>query len=238
MDDFLTFLKLLAAICGVLVVIKVYRDSLAKHPVFTYEEHSTQNEADWRWRKPDAELGLSLTDDEQKSCLRFPVKWLFFQKIMVVVGYMGIGFVLFGYVMLLIRNAGWGDYLVSLLFVFLSLAFLNVGSRVSSLTLYADHLVVIVRYGFVLQHTYVYQHNPKMHFDGRPESMFELTVEHEEPDFKLYVTRPGFLFLSRRKRFIVSANQSQGSWLVAGLNDWCKHAGLSRPDTQKMDKPA
>jgi hypothetical protein len=48
-------------------------------------------------------------------------------------------------------------------------------------------------------------HSPTLRFEGKLESVFELTPDHLEPDFKL---------------FILHANESQGSWLVAGLNHW------------------
>lgn len=237
MPDLLTLLKLFAAICGVLYTIKIYRDAKAKHPVFEYTQHSTPNETNWRWRKPDAELALTLTDDAHTSHIALPTEWKFFEKIFVVFGYIVMAFLVYLYIFLLMRNAGLSEYLFSLLIVFFGLALLNIGCRVNSLVLYADHLVVIERYAFVLKHTHIFQHDPKIRFDGKPQSVFELTVDHTEPEFKLFVIRPGFLFLSRRKRFILSVNRSQGSWLVAGLNDWREHAGLKQSNTEKIDKP-
>ncbi len=97
MPDFLLLLKLFVAICGIVYVIKIYRNAKAKHPVFTYDQHSTANSNDWRWRKPDAELALTLTDDAQTSQVQFPVQWLFVEKICILTGYFGAGFLVFLY---------------------------------------------------------------------------------------------------------------------------------------------
>ncbi|MEN9868597.1 MAG: hypothetical protein RL748_4187 [Pseudomonadota bacterium] len=223
-----TLLKLLAAVGGIFYVIQVWRQAQAKHPVFSYDQHSLPNETNWRWRKPDVELGMQLRDDPQKSTLHLPVHYLGFEKVCIVIGALGALFVLYLYGLFVVRHDGIGNYLGGLVFVFLSLALLHVGSRVSTLTLFQDHLVVVVQYAFVLKHTYVYQHSVHLDFSGKPESVFEMTVDHKEPDFKLYIKRHKRWLFSGKRRFIVSANQSQGSWLVAGLHYWRDHAGIAK----------
>jgi hypothetical protein len=205
---------------------------------YLYQEHSTANTADWRWRKPDAELALTVIDVADKSEVQLPVQRRFFEKIFIGSGYLALAFVLYLYVLLMQRGAGVPEYLGGLVFVFFSMALLHVGSRVSSVILYPDHLVVIRDYGFVLHNTHIFRHDPATQFDGRPESVFELTVDHEAPDFKLYVKRPGFWFLTRKKKFVLAINQSQGSWLVAGLNDWRAHARPAQVGRKDSGKSA
>ncbi|WP_338847302.1 hypothetical protein V8J88_01120 [Massilia sp. W12] len=227
MDIVLTLLKLLAALAGMYYTIKIFRDAQARHPVFDYTGHSQANDAAWRWRKPDAELGLRLEDDAQKSILHIPVNFLFFEKICMLAGAACTLLTLYLYGLFVWRNSGVGEYLMGLIFVFLSIALLHVGSRVSALILYPDHLVVVVRYAWFLQHRYIYQRHQKLAFSGKSESPLELTVDHAAPDYKLFILRRRPLFFSSRQRFILSLNQSQGSWLAAGLQSW--HAQAVEP---------
>ncbi len=234
LDDTITVLKLFVAVSGIFYVIKAWRNAQAKHPVFRYDQHSTPNQMDWRWRKPDAELALQVNDEEQKSCLHLPTQLFFFEKFIVIFGVltmiaaMALIVVAFTHP----KSSLFGSLFFCALIFYFGTLLLNMGARASTLILYPDHLVVVENYAFVLKHTYTFPHSPKLNFHGKSESMFEMTYDHEEPDFKLYIERPGFLFLTRRKRVILHANRSQGTWLVAGLNDWRDHAGLQQAGKQ------
>ncbi|MCK5684111.1 hypothetical protein KAJ27_08315 [bacterium] len=104
MENILFIIKLLAAISGCCYVINIYKRTQQKHPVFHYDEHSTQNESDWRWRKPDNELGLKLEDDQYKSSLHIPLRLLGFEKGCIVAGYIFSVITLGMFVAMFFRN--------------------------------------------------------------------------------------------------------------------------------------
>ncbi|MBF0611047.1 MAG: hypothetical protein G8345_04775 [Magnetococcales bacterium] len=216
----------LAAILGIFYTIRIYRQARDKYPVFRYDQHSTSNQEDWRWRLPDEELNLILEEDKEVSRIHIPVHFLFFEKLCIYAGFIAAVFVIYLYGLLIVRDAGLPEYFIGLLFVFLSVALLNVGSRVSSISLHRSHLVVAESYALFLKRFYLYKHSQQLEFTGKVESIFELTMDHEAPGYNLYIIRR-YLFIFRTKRkLILSINQSQGSWLVAGLEYWRDHSGV------------
>lgn len=225
------FIKATVALLGAAHVINIYRQAKREHPVFHYDQHSTANEADWRWRKPDAELGLKLEDDEQKSCLHIHLRLLGIEKVCIIAGYLASAFTLYLYGLLFMRDADWPEYLIGAIFIILSLALINVGNRVSSIALYPKHLVIIEPYALILKRTIIYKHDPRLKFEGKSQSVFELTTEHKEPEFKLYIKRRYFYIFTAQRNFLLSLNQSQGSWLVEGLEYWREHAGFPQKST-------
>jgi hypothetical protein len=62
--------------------------------------------------------------------------------------------------------------------------------------------------------------SPKLQFHGKVQSMFTMTRFQKEPEFKLTIETPHFLFFTKKKTFTIRINHSQGSWLIAGLNYW------------------
>lgn len=231
-----TYLKATVAVLGIAHVINIYRQAKREHPVFHYDQHSVANQDDWRWRKPDAELGLKLEDDEQKSCLYIPLQLLRFEKGCIVAGYLCGAFTLYLYGLLFMRGAGLPEYLIGGIFIVLSLALINVGSRVSSIALYPDHLVIAQNYAFVLKRMIIYKHQPGLRFEGKLQSLFELTTDQRQADFKLYIKRRYFYIFTAQRNLLMSLNQSQGSWLVEGLEYWRERAGLQKTKaaTQKI----
>lgn len=215
------------AISGIFYVSKIYHQSRHDHPVFHYDQHSSPNQADWRWRKPDAKLGLTLKDDEQKSCLQIPLHPLTFEKVCISVGYVCAAFTLVIYGMLIIRNAGWPEYLSGLIFIILTLALINVGNRVSSITLYPDHLRIVENYGFILKRILIYKRQPGLEFTGKLQSWFELTLNHTEPDFNLYIKRRYCFIFPLQRKLLLSLNQSQGSWVGGGLGILARTGGIT-----------
>ncbi len=217
--------KGIGAVLGLVSVIGVYLDAKRKHPDYHYNEHSEANSDAWRWRKPNTDLALNVEDDEQKSSLYIPAPLLFFEKVLVVFGYAAALGTLAIYAMFISRGSGLPDYFIGTIFILLSWALLRVGSRVSSISLYPEKVVVVESYAFVLKHVVTYRREKKLHFIGKSQSVFELTIDHKEPDYKLIIEKKGFIF-SNKKRWILKVNQSQGSWLVEGLECWRDYAGL------------
>ena len=111
-------------------------------------------------------------------------------------------------------------------FIILTIALINVGGRVSSIALYPEHLVIVQNYAFILRRIIIYQHQPRLTFEGKSQSVFELTIDHKEPEFKLYIKRRYFYIFTAQRNLLMSLNQSQGSWLVEGLEYWREHAGF------------
>lgn len=226
-------IKAILAVSGIFYVSRIYYQAQREHPVFHYDQHSTANVADWRWRKPDEALGLRLEDDENKSCLHFPLQLLFVEKGCIGAGYLCALFTVVAFTMLFMRDAGWPEYLIAGVFAFLSIVLVNVGNRVSSIALYPEHLVIVENYAFFLKRMLIYKHHPQLSFKGASQSLLELTTSHTEPDFKLYIKRRYFYIFWSQRSLLLSLNQSQGSWLVEGLEYWRNHAGILMPQLKK-----
>ncbi len=229
LEDSKDVFKAISVVLSIITVTWGYFNAKAKYPVFHYQEHSSANYDSWRWRKPDKALALKVEDDAQKSCLLIPEHLLFQEKACIVVGYFGALFTLYLYGLLVYRDVGFPEYLMSLLFVMLSWALLNVGGRITSLTLSPDKLVLEEHYAFFLKRITVYQSKMKLNFKGKIQSIFELSTDskNNEPEFNLTIQRRyGFIFATK-KRWVLAINQSQGSWLVEGLEAWYLNQGLS-----------
>ncbi len=232
LDSALEIIKWIAAITGVIYVISAYRAARAKHPVFQYDQHSAANQHDWRWRRPDEELALQLLDDEQKSCLTLPTEAKLFEKCIVAGGVLFQVLAVFMLVFVLFKRGAaeaMAGLFPMLLIFWLGHAMLRVGARACQVILYPDHLVVVETHAILLKRIYTFQHGPKLQFHGALQSMFTMTSYQEEPEYKLTIERPNFLFFTKKKRFWLQINQSQGSWLVAGLQAWHERNSVKAP---------
>lgn len=218
------WIKLTVAILGLYHVTRIYREAKRNHPPLHYAEHSAPPQDAWRWGLPDGKIGLRLEDDAHSSRLHLPMRVKGVEKGAILFGYLAAVGVLALFVAIAVRGGGWPDYLIASVLGILPLALVNVGSRVNCLILYSDRLVVIQPYGLWLKRVVAIPHHAKLSFKGRSESILELTVDQEEPEFNLTIERRRFLF-SRVRRYKLSVNRSQGSWLVEGLEYWRDHAG-------------
>ena len=210
------FLQGVIAVCGLCYVIRIYLDAKQQHPPCHYHEHSTDNIDIWRWRKPDEMLALKVLEDKNSSRIKLPVGYLLRDKIMVLLGY---GFALASiviYIALVLRGAGVSEYLMASIFVLLATMLLHVGSRVTDIVLSPTELRITRRYAFFLHKTQRFLAKQSLQFSGKTLSLLELTTDHKQPDFKLYVKTSWFY----SQCFILAVNQSQGSWLVEGLIEW------------------
>ena len=82
--------KFAAASLCLIHIIRVYRRSRRSHQPVRYSELSMPNQDSWRWRRPDAELGLTLEDEPNRSVLLLPVRLLAFEKVFIAAGYLGL----------------------------------------------------------------------------------------------------------------------------------------------------
>ncbi|MBU0552629.1 hypothetical protein KKF91_07145 [Myxococcota bacterium] len=223
-------LELLAALFGILMVFAAHRRAKRRYVRLPYEAHSRPASDAWRWRAPDDSEallrrsdedphGLRVEDSPHASALRLPLRMLTFEKGGVLFGYAGLLLCAWMLIVMLIHDRPPLLYLVVAIFAGLSWLLLSLGSRVTSIELREDRLIFTLNYGIWFSRTRVFRHNPSLKFEGRCESMFEMTVDHDLPDFKLYIVKKGFI-LSKKWRFFMSVNQSQGEWLVEGLRAW------------------
>ncbi len=219
LDKLFSFLELLSAVLAVVGAYFLYKKSQIEHPVMDYSQHSSSNQDAWRWRKPDQELALQLVDEDNCSRIVLPAKPLFFEAIFIALGYVLGVFVLYLFIILVQRGDTWPSFMVCLLFFLMSYFLLQIGSRVSEISLSPTQLIVSLKFGFFFQRKFVYPRAPSLRIDGRLESLFAMNTEQIAPDYKLLIKFAGFFSLARR--FTVTVNQSQGSWLLAGLKQWC-----------------
>lgn len=213
--------KIAALITGFIYVIRMYLQTRKRYPAISYEENSQENTDTWRWRKPDPQLQLQLQENAKSSHLILPSEMLGTEKVMVVLGYIGLLMMVWMTITVFFQrdNLGWPDFIILLIFYALLILLLHVGKRVSRIILYPDHLELELAYGFFFKQTKRFRHSPKLKITGEKESFYELTIDHKHPNFKLYFKR-NWLF---SKRYHLSCNYSQGSWLLEGLQHWLKH---------------
>ncbi len=232
-DDFiiLDLLKLLGGVLGILAVVGTYRRAKRGYVRLPYQAHSRSASEAWRWRQPDEskalnqrsdedQHGLRVEDGSESSRLHIPLRVFSFEKGGVLFGYVGLGFCVWLLVVMLINGRPLPMYLIVLVFAWLSWLMLHLGSRVVLIEMKPDRVVFILRYGFRLNRKAVfYRKTKKLNFEGRIESVLEMTIDHDQPDFKLFVIYRGWLF-KKKQRFILSVNRTQGEWLIEGLQQW------------------
>lgn len=226
--------ELLAGVLGLFAVIGVYRRAKRGYVKAPYEAHSRPAADAWRWRAPDDTKvlhqrsaedhhGLRVEDGPEGSKLHIPLRMLPFEKGAVVFGYLGLAGCAWMLAVMLIDGRPLFMYSIMALFVALPWAMLYLGSRVVSIELSPDRVVFTLNYGLRFYQKKVFlRRTKKLSFKGHSESVLEMTIDHDQPDFKLFVISRGWIF-KKKKRFILSVNQSQGEWLVEGLNFWIEN---------------
>lgn len=230
LENLQDWIKLAIVVLGLIHVIRIYREATRKYPPLRYTDHSSPNLDPWRWRKPDAELGLTVEDDTRRSVLHLPLRLTAGERVTIALGYAGVVGILAMLIPMIQRGAGWPDYLIVGVLTILPVAMLHVGSRAVRFELYPDRLLVVSHYAFKFKKMASFRRHPKLCFSGRSESLLELTTDQDQPDFKLLIGRKS-LVPRAQKRFVLSANRSQGTWLVEGLEQWrdCPDAPCAPP---------
>jgi hypothetical protein len=194
------------------------RQARADHPSIDYEKASQPNRDPWRWRIPHPDLGLTLDDTAHRSTIHLKTHRTFGERLIVLMGY---GMILMGLwfgVEMLIRMGDWRRlFLIWVVFGGFGWLFWQVGSRVKRLELTPDRLRVVMTLGFHGEMQRRYRCRPSLRVTGAYQSMLTMDRDQDLPDFNLLIQRGRF---GNRAKYITACNQTQGSWLMAGILAW------------------
>ncbi len=223
MSHFAEISALVLALVGIYQLHRFHHAVRAAHPPLDYETHSTAVADSWRWREPPQALGLTIENDQVASRIVLPFRHTAVEILTSLVGYFLLA-VLGSIVLLSFLDPGVGG--VALLFPVLFFgaliwALLNTDSHLRAIELRRDEVRFAMQYGIFLQRHIVLRSYPgRLIFTGGYQSMFTMNRGQHAPDFKLIVKKTCCWLFSRKKGFYLLCNQSQGSWMVGGLNAW------------------
>lgn len=192
----------------------------------------------WHWSTPPADLQLTLSNTLQKSSIQLPSK---LSPIEMASSFCGVGVMMGAVICSLMsffrKEESWQPSpLVITTFsgvlFFLGWIMIQVDSPVIEISQLANCIVIKSRLGCFISRTMKFSplRSPKIKFRGKYESWSSMNTNQldQYPDYIVQVK--GLMIMNYR--FILRLNQSQGSWLVGGLNHWVAEYLLQSPKTQ------
>jgi hypothetical protein len=216
------------------IVISIHRERLyhrslkQAYPVVDYITQSTADSDSWRWRSPLWSLDLVIENDDVSSRLILPFHHSFAEILTSLLGYfLAAIFVFFLPLTSLVDamsgnshgNAGASIFAV-LLFSPLIWLMLNTERHTRGIELQPERIRIHMQYGiFLKRHINIHRHQ-KQTFAYAYQSWFSMSRGQEFPKFILIAKKTCCWMLTRKWRFYLRCNQSQGSWIVSGLNCW------------------
>jgi hypothetical protein len=223
-------------VASILVLILTYRlhNFMAEldQPVH-YLKSSTANTEPWRWRKPNLEVKihyqtdgrLSIQDAPDVSRLMFPQRISIGEVTAHFFGLVAMGFallVLWGYLLQgLITH--FLSFVTNFLFWFgLGVMLLQAGDRVLQIDLHPDSLEIVTLHSFALRRKIIhaYKRHQLLKVSGKVQSFWTMERTQGPPDYKITLRRLMFDRFPVNQTFSLTCNQTQGSWVVGGLNHW------------------
>ncbi|MCB9637684.1 MAG: hypothetical protein H6727_02120 [Myxococcales bacterium] len=227
MDVFFATISLVFSLLWVYMDYKAKKSLRDDFPEIGYEEKSKAPEDSWRWRSPEDSLALLVKDEDCKSRLVLPNGDRSSEYVVSLFGY-GLFLVMFYLLGLYIYRLTTGTvdsgmapfaFFLFLLCFLLAWACLQVDARVVEIQLSANVAVFTVNYGIFWQRQTQYHRHPKAKFHGCDQSSVGRT-HRINSEYKLIVRNPSAGFLNRKARYLLSCNQTQGSWIMGGLQAW------------------
>ncbi|WP_072621884.1 hypothetical protein [Spirulina major] len=223
--------ELLGLFLEILGVWQRSRQARVTHPSIDYEKASQPNCDPWRWRIPNPDLGLTLDDTPHRSTIHLKTRRTFGERLVVLLGY---GMILMGLWFSVETLISTGDlrglFLIWVVFGGFGWLFWLVGSRVKRLELTPDRLTVVMTLGFHGEMKRRYRCRPSLQVTGAYQSILTMDRGQDLPDFNLLIQRGRF---GNRAKYITACNQTQGSWLVAGILFWCDGWQCDRTATDR-----
>ncbi|MCB9547912.1 MAG: hypothetical protein H6706_19000 [Myxococcales bacterium] len=207
MDTLFAALDLGLAVAAVVAIVRRHRAALRQHPPLPY----MPGEVPWRWAEPPPGLevhhaaGVSiLTLPWRRPVGRTIAEGAAYAVVLAMVAMSISGFV---------HGLPWSIHLVTLL-IFGPLAWvcLRMATRLWRIELRPDGVTFVER-GALWWHRHRHLRRP-VQAHGKMQSALTLN-EGEDPEHDLLVTRRML-----GVRFRSACDQSQGSWVVGGINAW------------------
>jgi hypothetical protein len=211
-------LDILQAILDLFSVSALAERPKQDYPAITYEQASRPNVEPWQWRIPDRDLNLTLHDEIDRSTIYLPHHLSFIEGFIVAIGYGTIGLGAFIAIHLLISSLNLVGAILS--FGIIGGAgwyLLSAGSRVIRLELKDGSLTLVNRFGFRLARKRCYRHDPNLKFRGDLQNFLTMDRTQTSPNYNISIKYGKH---GKKKTFITACNQTQGSWLVSGLEAW------------------
>ena len=220
-ENYVNTIAFIILCLGVLAIWRKYYIARKSYYTIRYSAQSKPNQAPWRWRIPRKELELNLEDGENYSSIQFPYNITDYEKFIVVFGYMFLAVLI---VMTLNGLVESGGELALLLFILplflLPYACLMVSSRLIAITLKPQTVELHMRYGISLHRSYIFKKTQLTHCKGRYQTPFSMNIDQHDPDYFIYFYYKRLKLFPFSRRFNSSCNQTQGSWIVEGINTW------------------
>jgi hypothetical protein len=224
------------ALASILILILRYRLHnfiVESDQPIPYLKSSTANTEPWRWRKPNlavkiryqTEGRLTIQDAPDVSRFTFPQRISAAEVTLHFFGLVAMGFallVLWG----ALRQGSITHFLsfwVRFLFCFgLGLMLLQAGDRVLYIDLHPNSLKIVTLHSFALRRKIIhsYQRHQLLGVRGKVQSFWTMDSTQGPPDYKITLRRRLCDRVPVQQTFSLTCNQTQGSWIVGGLNHW------------------
>lgn len=232
--------KIALVALGLIATLSAWIRSRQRYRKLEYLSHSHAAGAPWRWRAPDqsAELQhrdgqsgarLRVEQTDHASVLHLPVRKLFIES----VG-RGLGLMLAGMMAFAMVSRAWGiafgtleplflfEWVPGMLIIGMGLALQFFGSRVARIERSPESLVLAVDIAFRMRWHYRIRRESGPEFQGKPQSLFGLDRGQDMPDYFLRIRHRRRGWFPRTLKLLLSVNQTQGDWIVGGLQDWTR----------------
>lgn len=217
--------EILCALSLIILIIRQYfkKKVLEKQfPVIDdYLAVSLPNRDSWRWRFPiPTVVNLKLEDTESESILYISSYLLDSEKIITIFGYIFIILAVY------LLDVGFYQQTNFILLLFplglvtaLAMGFLMVGERVVQIILQPQYITIVIEFGFWLKRKVHFKRDKSWQFQAAYQPSYEMNKDQVNPLVVLSALKPTLLGHSRY-RYFLCCNQSEGSWIAAGLNYW------------------
>jgi hypothetical protein len=210
MHSLFALLEVGLAVLAVVAVHQAHRRARAAFPEAVVDAAHPAL-AGWRWAAPPDGLDVRQTADD--SILILPTQPRTGLQIGGVL--MGYGVLLLSVVMLIqglrIHDNVWIPILVTPVFALIGLGMINLDARLERIVLGESHVRLILRYGLRFHRQIRLKRRARLKIRGGYISVFEMTADQEQPEYRLRLGRHAVLS---------ACNQTQGSWIIAGLKQW------------------
>ena len=214
-------------ISGTITLWNLYRaskESQEENPILAYWERSQPNSEAWRWRRPDDSLALPLDDQPQSSTISIEPRLNFSHYILSIVGYGAIALGTYAAIAALLRDgteaigiAAFACFITGLF----GLALLSYHTQVIRLIRTPSTLTIVELWGLFLKRSISVRRGANVSARGKIQNVLLADTSQEMLTYEILLKKH-FLFLSSTKRLQLYGNQSQGSWLVDGINQWIR----------------
>jgi len=196
---------------------KNWTSFVLQHPPLAYRP--TDGAEKWRWGTPPAEIKLRLDDAAEHSRLQLPN---ILSGVNILGSIVGYAIALSGFALLInlvflepSKNGLAGPIFVFIILVAFGRFLLDLDSRLVAIELERDRVSFVVRYGIFLFRRIALRRSAVNSCSGQVQTALSMEKGQKEPLYYVFVRRRFF-----SKKFFTICDPSQGSWVIAGLENW------------------